>query len=60
MTEEEEDNYEEDFEDDHMVIRLPEGESGAASDCERECECMTEWAAEEKQKKKKRNKKAKK
>lgn len=49
MTEEEE-NYEDDFEDDHLMIRLPEGESALCSDFERELTCEDEWTAEEKEK----------
>ena len=49
MTEEEE-NYEDDFEDDHLMIRLPEGESALCSDFEREMTCEDEWTAEEKEK----------
>lgn len=60
----EEEDYEEDFEDEFPIIRLPEGESGPASDFERETELEAEWTApqeetpaEKNTKKKKRNNK---
>ena len=50
------DDYEEDFEEEHLCIKLPEAEGGFASDWEREGEGMAEWEQEQPKEKKKKKK----